>query len=122
MKKFNFKMLFAVIVAMLLVLVSIPVAFAEPSPTASPTGSPTGSPFATETPEVAKATAVDANGEEVNVDLTKVTITPVGDENGDPTTDIALKLKKLLEDAGYETVLTRNDDNSLDNKKTDTLK
>ena len=89
MKKFNFKMLLAVLVAMLLVLVSIPVAFAEPSPTASPTGSPTGSPagspFATETPEVAKATAVNANGEEVNVDTTKVTITPVGDTNGDPT-------------------------------------
>ena len=91
MKKFNFKMLLAVLVAMLLVLVSIPVAFAEPSPTVSPTSSPTGSPFAAETPEVAKATAVDANGEEVNVDLSKVTITPLSGESGDATKVQALE-------------------------------
>ena len=107
MKKFNFKMLLAVLVAMLLVLVSIPVAFAEPSPTASPTGSPAGSPFATETPEVAKATAVNANGEEVNVDTTKVTITPVGDTNGDPTkvqalTDAAQALRELFSGEALE--------------------
>ena len=91
MKKFNFKMLLAVLVAMLLVLVSIPVAFAEPSPTVSPTSSPAGSPFAAETPEVAKATAVDANGEEVNVDLSKVTITPLSGESGDATKVQALE-------------------------------
>ena len=85
MKKFNFKMLLAVLVAMLLVLVSIPVAFAEPSPTASPTGSPSSSPLVTETPEVAKATTIGKDGTEQTVNLSNVTITPVGDANGDPT-------------------------------------
>ena len=91
MKKFNFKMLFTLVVAMLLVLVSIPVAFAEPSPTVSPTSSPAGSPFAAETPEVAKATSVDANGNEVAVDLSKVTITPLSGESGDATKVQALE-------------------------------
>ena len=45
-----------------------------------------------------------------------------GDKEKDINLSISLKLKKLLEDAGYETVLTRNDDNSLDNKKTDDMK
>ena len=76
---------------MLLVLVSIPVAFAEPSPTVSPTSSPAGSPFAAETPEVAKATSVDANGNEVAVDLSKVTITPLSGESGDATKVQALE-------------------------------
>ena len=91
MKKINFKMLFTLVVAMLLVLVSIPVAFAEPSPTVSPTSSPAGSPFAAETPEVAKATSVDANGNEVAVDLSKVTITPLSGESGDATKVQALE-------------------------------